>query len=137
LPRTFEEGKTAGVRALTELVLSGRALVHRPWQRDRNVGEHAQSLLRQSLQLRSSGRSGLSVKEPRHAWSWSQFGTGSGRGIKNIHKTDPLAGSTQSNESFHAGKGKSIDKCLNFTVQRSSSGAPLLTTPWFNCFSLN
>jgi hypothetical protein len=35
---------------------------------------------------------------------------------KIIQKIDPLSGSTQANESFHAVKGKYTDKRLNFTT---------------------
>jgi hypothetical protein len=37
-------------------------------------------------------------------------------GSKIIQKVDPLSGSTQPNESFHAVKGKYTDKRLNFTT---------------------
>jgi hypothetical protein len=37
-------------------------------------------------------------------------------GSKIIQKVDPLSGSTQANESFHAVKGKHTDKRLNFTT---------------------
>jgi hypothetical protein len=37
-------------------------------------------------------------------------------GSKIIHKVDPLGGSTQANESFHAVKGKYTNKRLNFTT---------------------
>jgi hypothetical protein len=35
---------------------------------------------------------------------------------KIIQKADPLSGSTQANESFHAVKGRYTDKHLNFTI---------------------
>jgi hypothetical protein len=37
-------------------------------------------------------------------------------GSKIIQKVDPLSGSTQANESFHAVKGKYTDKRLNATT---------------------
>jgi hypothetical protein len=37
-------------------------------------------------------------------------------GSKIIQEVDPLSGSTQANDSFHAVKGKSTDKRMNFTT---------------------
>jgi hypothetical protein len=38
------------------------------------------------------------------------------KGSKIIQKVDPLSGSTEANESFHAVKGKYTDRRLNFTT---------------------
>jgi hypothetical protein len=54
------------------------------------VGKRLQSLLRRSFQVRSSSTSGLSVEEPWYAWSLSEFGTVSGRMIKNNSKSWPI-----------------------------------------------
>jgi hypothetical protein len=56
------------------------------------------------------------MEEPGHACSSGEFAMVSSLRIKDHSKIDPLSGSTQANESFHAVKGKYTDKRLNFTT---------------------